>query len=125
MNQDPIEYLKFINKGVTVEENLKAAKICKELKIKIWANYMFGLPGESLIEMIKTALMINKINPDHNSPALFTPYPKTHLYEYCNNNNLLLIEGYKEYRRDFSQRQKNQKCELHLHLFISILNIAL
>jgi anaerobic magnesium-protoporphyrin IX monomethyl ester cyclase len=47
--------LKFINKDVTVEENLESAKICKDLGIKIWANYMFGLPGESFIEMIKTS----------------------------------------------------------------------
>ena len=98
--------LKFINKGVTVEENLKAAKICKNSNITIWANNMFGLPTESFIEMMKTALMIYKINPEHNSPALFTPYPKTNLYDYCDNNNLLLIKNYREYRRDFSKGKK-------------------
>lgn len=114
--------LKFINKGSTVEQNLEAAKICKELGIKIWANYMFGLPNESYVEMIKTALMISKIKPEYHSSALFTPYPKTNLYEYCKKNDLLRITNYSEYRRDFS---KGKKIKGVNYVFIKFLNYLL
>lgn len=39
--------LSFVKKGVTVEQNIQAADICRELGIKIFANYMFGLPTET------------------------------------------------------------------------------
>ena len=118
--------LKFINKGVTVEENLTAAKICKNLNIKIWANYMFGMPSESFIEMMKTAFMIYKINPEHNSPSLFTPYPKRNLYDYCDENDLLLIKNYSEYRRDFSQGKKIKNVNyLSINLIVNLLMLLL
>ena len=118
--------LKFINKDVTVEENYEAARICKKLGINIWANYMFGLPGESLIEMIKTSLMIFKINPDHNSPAIFTPYPMTNLYDYCDENDLLLIRGYSQYRRDVNQGKKIKNVNYtFIQLLVNFLGVGL
>jgi anaerobic magnesium-protoporphyrin IX monomethyl ester cyclase len=91
--------LKYLNKQVTVEQNLEAAKICHLLGIKIWANYMMGVPTESYWEMFKTVIMIKKIKPDYYSPSLFTPYPETKLYEYCEKNGLLLFKKHSEYRR--------------------------
>jgi radical SAM superfamily enzyme YgiQ (UPF0313 family) len=118
--------LKFINKDVTVKENLEAASICKEYRIKIWANYMFGLPGESFFEMIKTSLMIYRISPDHNSPAIFTPYPKTNLYDYCDENDLLLIKGYSQYRRDVSQGKKVKNVNyLFIRVLVNFLTLSL
>lgn len=91
--------LKFIEKHTTVAQNLEAARILKSLGIKIWANYMLGIPTETYGEMIKTCLMIRKINPEYLSPSLLTPFPATGLYDYCKKNNLLLIKKYDQYRR--------------------------
>lgn len=92
--------LKFIKKGVTVEQNLEAAIICKRLGVKIFANYMFGLPTETANEMRQTVAMIRQIKPDHYSPSVFTPAPGSRLYEYCCEHELSLISSSHQYRRD-------------------------
>lgn len=91
--------LDFLNKRTKVEDNYKSAEICKKLGIKIWANYMFGIPSESYLDMVKTLWMVKRMKPDYISPSLFTPYPETELYNYCKERNLLIFKHYNEYRR--------------------------
>jgi len=93
------QVLNFIRKGVTVEQNLKAAEICRNIGIKIWANYMLGLPTETKEEVMDTVRMIRKMNPDHPSPAYFTPHPGSYLFKYCKENELSLIKDHDNYRR--------------------------
>jgi len=109
--------LKFINKQTTVEDNLKAAEICHHLGIKIWANYMLGIPSETYSEMWQTVRMIRKINPEYYSPSLFTPYPQTGLYDYCQERNLLLFTHFSDYRRSL----KGDKIRGFNYNFIRIL----
>ena len=59
--------LRFLRKGTTVAQNLKAAEICHKYGIKIWANYMLGLPTETKEEQIATYNMLKKIKPYHCS----------------------------------------------------------
>ena len=94
--------LDFLCKQVKVEQNIEAGKICKKLGIKIWANFMLGIPSETYFEMIKTLIMIRKINPEYYSPSLFTPYPETKLFNYCKERNLLIFKHYSEYRRSIN-----------------------
>ncbi len=91
--------LKFLKKGTTVEQNLKAAQICHEYGIKIWANYMFGLPSETKEEQLQTYDMIKKIRPYHCSPAYYTPHPGSDLFEYGLKHNLHLLKDHCSYRR--------------------------
>jgi radical SAM superfamily enzyme YgiQ (UPF0313 family) len=98
--------LSFIKKGSTVQQNLEAAAICKELGIKIFANYMFGLPTETAEEMEATALMMQRIRPDIHSPSVFTPAPGSDLYEYCRSEDLILISSSEGYRRNVNSGAK-------------------
>lgn len=98
--------LKFIKKDTTVQQNLEAAEICHALGIKIFANYMFGLPTETEEEMQETALMIQKIQPEHYSPAVFTPAPGSELYAYCKENDLILITSSEGYKRNVNSGAK-------------------
>ena len=91
--------LNFLRKGTKVEHNIKAAEICRRYGIKVWANYMLGIPGEKKRETMDTVRMIKKIKPDHYSPAFFTPHPGSDLFTYCENNGLSLIKSHEEYRR--------------------------
>lgn len=92
--------LNFIRKGTIVEQNLKAAQICRRHGVRIWANYMAGLPTETQEEVMDTVAMIKKIKPDYYSPAFFTPHPGSDLYEYCRKHRLSLIKSHDQYRRD-------------------------
>jgi anaerobic magnesium-protoporphyrin IX monomethyl ester cyclase len=98
--------LKFIDKGTTVEQNILAGNLCKEMGIKIFANYMFGLPTETKEEMQQTAEMIQRIKPDICSPAVFTPAPGSDLYSYCIDHNLNLITSSDGYRRSVNSGAK-------------------
>jgi radical SAM superfamily enzyme YgiQ (UPF0313 family) len=92
--------LKFLRKGTTVKQNYEAAKICRKYGIKIWANYMLGIPTETEQEAMDTVEMIKEIRPDHCSPAFFTPHPGSDLFKYCIENELSLITSHNEYRRN-------------------------
>lgn len=92
--------LKLLRKGVTVEQNLKAAQICRRLGISIWANYMFGIPSETPEEMMDTARMIRRIRPARHSPAFFTPHPGSDLYSKCVEEGLSLITEHKQFARN-------------------------
>jgi radical SAM superfamily enzyme YgiQ (UPF0313 family) len=98
--------LSFIKKGTTVAQNLEAATICRRLGIKIFANYMFGLPTETTEEMRQTAVMIREIAPDIFSPAVFTPAPGSELYDYCVDKDLILISTSEGYRRNANSGAK-------------------
>ena len=92
--------LKFIRKGTTVEQNRKAARICRKYEISIWANYMMGLPTETKEEVMDTVQLMKEIDPDYYSPAFFTPHPGTDLYDYVVENDLSRITDYDSYRRN-------------------------
>jgi anaerobic magnesium-protoporphyrin IX monomethyl ester cyclase len=92
--------LDFIGKGTKVEQNFEATEICRKLGIKIWANYMLGLPGETKEEQRMTLEMIKKIRPYHCSPAYYTPHPGSRLFDYCQERDLSLIKRPEDYRRN-------------------------
>jgi radical SAM superfamily enzyme YgiQ (UPF0313 family) len=92
--------LNLLRRGYRLERNFEAAKICRKLGIRIWANYMLGLPTESKKEQKDTVEMIKKIKPYHCSPAYYTPHPGSSLFKYCNDNGLSLIKSHNDYRRN-------------------------
>lgn len=91
--------LNFLRKGTTPDMNYKSAAICKRYGIRIWANYMMGLPTETNDEVMDTVRMIHRIKPYRPSPAFFTPHPGSDLYEYCAKNDLSLIKSHNGYSR--------------------------
>ena len=95
--------LNFLRKGTKVEDNYRAAEICRKYGIKIWANYMFGVPTETKEEVMDTVRMIKTIKPDHYSPAFFTPHPGSDLFTYCKEHNLSLITNHDSYRRNATE----------------------
>jgi radical SAM superfamily enzyme YgiQ (UPF0313 family) len=92
--------LNFIRKGTTVEQNREAARICRKYDIKIWANYMMGLPTETKQEVLDTVQMMKEIDPDYYSPAFFTPHPGTALFNYVVQEDLSRVSDYDSYRRN-------------------------
>jgi radical SAM superfamily enzyme YgiQ (UPF0313 family) len=91
--------LDFLRKGTTVEQNLKAAKICKKYGILIVGNFMLGVPTETKEGIIETVKMAKKIKPYVASVSYYTPIPGSDLYDYCIENDLSLIESHDDYVR--------------------------
>ncbi len=92
--------LKFLRKGCTRHQNLEAARICKEFGIKIWANYMLGLPTETKEEVLETLSMLEEIKPYHCSPAFYTPHPGSDLFDIGKKMGIHLITNHESYRRN-------------------------
>lgn len=97
--------LDYIRKGTTVYENYKAAEIVGNTGAKIYANMMYGFPGESKEEQKETRRLckhISKVSQAMISPAYFTPYPGSDLGEECIEKGISLIdqESYNRYGRD-------------------------
>ncbi|OGL39922.1 MAG: hypothetical protein A3C43_06315 [Candidatus Schekmanbacteria bacterium RIFCSPHIGHO2_02_FULL_38_11] len=95
--------LNFLRKGTKVEHNYRAADICRKYGIKIWANYMFGVPTETKEEVMDTVNMMKAIKPDHYSPAFFTPHHGSDLFAYCEENKLSLIKSHDSFRRNATE----------------------
>lgn len=82
--------LDFIRKGTTVEQNIRSVEICKQYGINVYATIMLGLPTETKEETQMTVDMINKSLPTFVSPFWYVPIPGTGLYNFCDDNDLIL-----------------------------------
>lgn len=91
--------LNFLRKGTTVEQNYAAAAICGRLGIRVWANFMLGIPTETNEDALATLRMIRMIKPYRASPSFFTPHPGSDLYTYCEERGLSLIRDHSSYSR--------------------------
>jgi len=87
--------LDFLKKGTTIEQNYKAAAICKKYGIKMLASFMLGLPTETKEEQEATIKMINDTKPEIPAAFYFLPIMGTEIYQFCKDNDLILPE-YKE-----------------------------
>lgn len=86
--------LDLFEKETTVEENFKAAEVCKRYGVKIWANMMFGAPGETRAETMETVRMIWTIKPDHLSTSFFTPTPGSGMATDLERKGLIMVDPY-------------------------------
>lgn len=82
--------LDFLKKGTTVEQNIEAGRICRKYGIKIFATFMMGLPTDTKLEALATAMMIDKTAPEFPSMFFFSPIEGTDIYTYCKDNGPLL-----------------------------------
>ncbi len=73
--------LKEIRKGITLNQVEIAVAMAKSRGLKVWCNFILGHPGETLDTVKDTMKFISKLNPDHLSVALMTPYPGTPIHE--------------------------------------------
>ena len=92
--------LNLLRKGTKIEHNINAAKLCRKYGIRVWANYMLGIPTETKEETLETVKMLHEIRPDYYSPAFFTPHPGSDLFDKCVKEGLSLVSSHDEYRRN-------------------------
>jgi len=89
--------LKKVNKRATLADIKKAATICHQLKIKFYAMFIIGLPGETE-ETVKESINFAKnLKPFYTQFCFATPFPNTRIYQYYKKNRLLLTEDWRQY----------------------------
>jgi anaerobic magnesium-protoporphyrin IX monomethyl ester cyclase len=92
--------LDFLGKGTTVAQNFEAARICRQLGVKIWGNYMLGIPTETREEVRETVRMMRTIKPHIYAPSFFTPHVGSQLYDYCLAQGLWAPTSHDDFRRN-------------------------
>jgi anaerobic magnesium-protoporphyrin IX monomethyl ester cyclase len=90
--------LDFLNKGITVEQSLKAAELCHQYGIPIHANILAGIPGETDEDYELTYRFLSRVGPEYMYYNTLSPFPGTGIHDWCCKRDLLLPpdsgEGY-------------------------------
>jgi radical SAM superfamily enzyme YgiQ (UPF0313 family) len=92
--------LRLLHKGTTVEQNRRAAGVCRKHGVRVYGNYMLGLPTETPEEMMATAQLVRDVDAAVNGVGVYAPSPGSLLYETCRRDGLLLADTPLGYRRD-------------------------
>jgi anaerobic magnesium-protoporphyrin IX monomethyl ester cyclase len=92
--------LRLLRKGATVEQNRRAAQICHRLGLRIFGNFMLGLPTETPDEMLDTAHLVRDLGAAFNNVSLYAPSPGSDLYDQCRQQGLLAEDNPRGYYRN-------------------------
>jgi len=90
------EILKNIKKGITTDEMRRFTKDAKRAGLKILADFIFGLPGETKETIERTIRFAKEMKPDLVQFAVATPIPGTEFYNYVKENGFLLVADLEE-----------------------------
>lgn len=72
-----------LRKVIPVDMIKKAFDLCRKHELRVTANYMVGLPTESIDDVHKTIELNRLINPPSVAVTFFTPFIGTELYDLC------------------------------------------
>jgi radical SAM superfamily enzyme YgiQ (UPF0313 family) len=73
--------LNTIRKGIKLEQTVNAVRIAKEAGLTVYTPFLFGLPGETFEDGLKTIEFACELNPDIANFHALTPFPGTELYD--------------------------------------------
>jgi radical SAM superfamily enzyme YgiQ (UPF0313 family) len=94
------ELLKYVNKGVTSEEQILAGRKTKEAGFELSEYWMPGLGGKTFSKQhaMNTARVLNAINPDFVRSRRFVPRKATPLFEEWKKGAFQLLAPHEELR---------------------------
>jgi len=73
--------LNMLQKGTTVEQNLKAMKLTKASGIQLKVGVIVGSPGETWQSVKDTEKLLKACPPDFWNVSVFTPYPGSAVFD--------------------------------------------
>jgi len=80
----------------------RAARLVKDAGIGLQVSCIYGNPGETPEQMMKTLRMVDAIRPTQCSAYIFYPFPKTKLHDMAVEMGYLDEEGQEKVRRGIS-----------------------
>jgi anaerobic magnesium-protoporphyrin IX monomethyl ester cyclase len=96
------EILRRAKKDITVEQIEKATRIMRAAGLKLWPNFLLGLPGETRESALRTIRLAVRINPERFAAAVIVAYPGCKIYEWAKNNE----NGYRLLTHDWKRFDK-------------------
>jgi radical SAM superfamily enzyme YgiQ (UPF0313 family) len=73
--------LNTIRKGITPAQIKKAVKAAKEVGLTVYTPFLFGIPGQTYEDGLKTIEFALELDPDIANFHAITPFPGTELYD--------------------------------------------
>lgn len=104
------EILRRAQKGITVKQIEEAAQISRAAGLKLWTNFLLGLPGETRSSALRTIRLGVRINPDRFAVAVIVAYPGCKIYEWALNNE----NGYRLLSHDWKRFDKYLSTSVEL-----------
>ncbi len=74
--------LNTIRKGISLAQVRNAVKWARGVGLKVQTTFVFGIPGETYEEALRTIDFACEIDPDMASFHAIAPFPGTHLYDH-------------------------------------------
>jgi radical SAM superfamily enzyme YgiQ (UPF0313 family) len=75
--------LNTLRKGTTLAQVRNAVRWAKEVGLKVQTTFMFGIPGETVPEALRTIDFACELGADMASFHAITPFPGTHLHDHA------------------------------------------
>jgi anaerobic magnesium-protoporphyrin IX monomethyl ester cyclase len=73
--------LNTIRKGITLAQIKKAVKAAKEVGLTVYTPFLFGIPGQTYADGLKSIEFAIELDPDIANFHALTPFPGTDLYD--------------------------------------------
>ena len=86
-----------IKKGTKVEDAFNAIKWTREVGIESETSFMFGMPGETYEDALKTIELVKKLNPDYAKFLPLSPMPGTPLHEELSKHGKLISDNLSDF----------------------------
>ncbi len=74
--------LNTLRKGITLDQTRAAVRAAKDVGLKVSTPFLFGIPGETYEDGLKTIEFAAELNPDLANFHALTAFPGTYLYEH-------------------------------------------
>ena len=88
--------LNAMQKKISVERNIKAIQMCREVGISSCAYMMFGFPGEDEKTVEETKEFLSKARPDKSRISTFIPVPGTDVWKNPSKYGVSIKDNYSD-----------------------------
>ncbi|VAX15485.1 Cobalamin B12-binding:Radical SAM [hydrothermal vent metagenome] len=75
--------LNTIKKGITLEQTRQAVSMAKKAGLTVFTSFVFGIPGETFEDGLKTIEFACDLNPHFANFHALTPFPGCELYDHA------------------------------------------
>ena len=89
--------LQILQKQCTLEQNIKAARICKEYGFDLNANMLVGIPGETEEDYILSYKFLEQIEPLNVRYNVLSPYPGSTFYDELAPKGLIKYSSFEDF----------------------------
>lgn len=73
--------LNTIKKGITLNQTRRAVKAAKDAELTVYTPFLFGIPGQTYEDGLKSIEFACELNPDIANFHAITPFPGSELYD--------------------------------------------